>query len=82
MAKLVGNRVRQLREAEGISVRGMEKFTGIHAPVLSRLEHGHHLPSLPVLARIADALGVRVADIVVVLDTHPDWNIEEGRWRS
>ncbi|MBI4218826.1 MAG: helix-turn-helix transcriptional regulator, partial [Chloroflexi bacterium] len=37
---------------------------GMHRPNLSRLEAGRHEPSLDILEKVANALGVPVADLV------------------
>ncbi len=63
-AERIGARVRQEREGRGWSLAELARRTGIQPPNLSRLENGKHVPSLDTLQRVADALGVRVADLV------------------
>ncbi len=62
----IGRRVKEARERHQWSLGDLAKHTGIHAPNLSRLESGQHVPSLPTLERLADVLGLRVADLVAV----------------
>jgi len=63
-AERIGTRIRQEREGRGWGLAELARRTGIQPPNLSRLENGKHVPSLDTLQRVADALGVRVADLV------------------
>ncbi len=63
-AERIGTRIRQEREARGWSLGDLARRTGMQPPNLSRLETGKHVPSLETLECVADALGVRVADLV------------------
>jgi DNA-binding Xre family transcriptional regulator/CheY-like chemotaxis protein len=63
-AARIGARVRQERETRGWSLADLARRTGMQPPNLHRLESGKHVPSLETLERVAEALGVRVADLV------------------
>src|SRR5262245_37666756 len=53
-----GARIRELREKCGLSREALAKKTGVSAVYLKKLEAGERTsPSLPALARIAQALG-------------------------
>lgn len=65
-ASHIGERVRQLREEKGYSIQTLADKSGMMRPNLSRLEHGHHQPSLETLERIAEALKVPVVDLVAM----------------
>ena len=62
--KQIGERVRELREAKGLSVSDLAIKAGMKRPNLSRLEHGRHQPSLETLERVAEALEASVAELV------------------
>ena len=62
--KRIGERVRELREAKGLSISDLAIKTGMKRPNLSRLEHGRHQPSIETLERIAESLGISVAQLV------------------
>ncbi len=62
--KQIGERIRELRTARGLSVNDLAVKAGMKRPNLSRLEHGRHQPSLETLERIAEALGTSVAELV------------------
>jgi transcriptional regulator with XRE-family HTH domain len=54
----IGQRIRQIREEKGISQGDIEKATGMLRGYISRVEHGHTIPSLETLERFAGALDV------------------------
>lgn len=63
-AKRIGERVRTVRRERGLTISQLAEQTGMKRPNLSRLEHGRHDPSLETLDRVAQALGVPVAQLV------------------
>lgn len=54
----VGRRLRELREARNISIRGLAQNSGLSANALSMIERGRSSPSVSTLYKLADALGV------------------------
>lgn len=58
-------RLRAAREAQGKSLRGLERETGIDRGTISRIERGKLRPSVPHLIALGRALGLR--DLVEVL---------------
>lgn len=57
----IGARIREARQASGLSQGDLENRTGLLRCYLSRVENGHTEPSLQTLARIAKALNMPVA---------------------
>ena len=55
---LIGQRIRQLREQKGLSQGDIEKASGLLRCYISRVEHGHTVPSLETLERFSAALDV------------------------
>jgi transcriptional regulator with XRE-family HTH domain len=55
---LIGQRLRVLREEKALSQGDIEKASGLLRCYISRVEHGHTVPSLETLERFADALEV------------------------
>jgi transcriptional regulator with XRE-family HTH domain len=53
--------LRTLREARQISLRSLAEQTGFSASFLSQIEHGQASPSIGSMERIANALGVTLA---------------------
>lgn len=52
----IGNRIRQLRKEKGLSQGDIEARTGLLRCYISRVEHGHTVPSLETMERFAAAL--------------------------
>jgi transcriptional regulator with XRE-family HTH domain len=58
----VGVRLRELREARSISMRGLAIKSGLSANALSMIERGRTSPSVSTLYKLADALGVPITE--------------------
>ena len=56
----VGGRLRELRDARNISMRGLATASGLSANALSMIERGKTSPSVSTLYKLADALGVSI----------------------
>lgn len=54
----IGQKIRQIREQKGLSQGDVEKVSGLLRCYISRVEHGHIVPSLDTLERFSIALGV------------------------
>ncbi len=55
---LIGQRLRDIREAKNLSQSDIERATGLVRPYISRVENGHTVPSLETLEKWARALGM------------------------
>jgi transcriptional regulator with XRE-family HTH domain len=55
---LIGERLKQLREQKGFSQGDVEKASGLLRCYISRVEHGHTVPSLETMERFAAALDI------------------------
>jgi len=55
---LIGERLRELREAKNLSQGDIEKRTGLVRPYTSRVENGHTIPSIETLEKYARALEI------------------------
>lgn len=53
-----GTFLRTQRQLARLSLRQLADLTAISNPYLSQLERGHHFPSLRVVSRLAQALGL------------------------
>ena len=51
----IGARIRQIRQEKGLSQGDIEEATGLLRCYISRVEHGHTVPSLETLERFAAA---------------------------
>ena len=55
---IIGERLRQLRDAKQLSQGDIEKRTGLLRCYLSRVENGHTVPAIETLEKMARALEV------------------------
>jgi DNA-binding XRE family transcriptional regulator len=83
-AELLGRRVRQLREAAGLTVTELGRQAAVSQPMVSRVETGVVLPSVDLLNRIADVLGLKtdVRGELVALYSHAAQDIAGRRGRA
>lgn len=63
--KLLGKRLREVREARGLSLRTVALDSGISASMLSQIETNKVLPSVQTLWTIVSVLGVSVDEVLV-----------------
>ncbi len=64
-AERIGARVRDIRTARSMTSTQLAERSGMQRPNLSRMESGKHVPSLETLERIAEALDLPVARLIV-----------------
>lgn len=71
-----GIAIRSLRFARGLNAYELGRLSRVHGATIGRLERGERQGSPAVLKRVADALGVSVADITrpVARSTEPAGN--------
>ena len=55
---IIGDRLRELREAKKLSQGDIEKRTGLLRCYISRVENGHTVPAIETLEKLARALEV------------------------
>lgn len=60
----LGNNIRALREGRGMSQAQMAAVSGVPRPTWSNLESGAANPTLAVLVKVADALHVRLEELL------------------
>src|ERR1700709_2641736 len=64
VAPAIGDRVRALREAMGLSLRDLGERSGVSAPMLSQVERGETSPTLAVAAKIAAGLELTLSQLL------------------
>jgi transcriptional regulator with XRE-family HTH domain len=65
LAKTVGARIRRLRLEQGLSFDAFVEEVGAGRGYISELERGLVVPTIGVLDKVARALGVTMADLVL-----------------
>jgi transcriptional regulator with XRE-family HTH domain len=71
----IGARIRQLRQEKGLSQGDIEETTGLLRCYISRVEHGHTVPSLETLERFAAALDVPLYQLFYRGEEPPPTNL-------
>lgn len=66
----VGQKIRKLRRNQDLTQAELGKKSGIDARNLTRYENDHLHPSMKVLKRIAEALGVAVDELIEAEEKH------------
>jgi putative transcriptional regulator len=54
----------QERKRQGLSLRKFGALSGIERTTIGKIEKGQRDPSLPLCLRLADALGLELADVL------------------
>ena len=59
----LGDAVRAARSQRGLSQEALGLATGVHRNYIGGIERGERNPTVETVAKLADALGVSVADL-------------------
>ncbi|MFI6735227.1 helix-turn-helix domain-containing protein [Nonomuraea sp. NPDC050451] len=87
---VLGGRIQALRHDRGLTLQQLAEAADVSLSMLSSVERGQKAPTIVVLARIADGLGVPLADVVAQSDSgrvivrraaNQDIADEPGGWR-
>ena len=62
--KQVGNRIRELRKARGLSQEQLAEYADLHPTYIGEIERAETNVSLRTLQKIADALKTNVANLI------------------
>jgi transcriptional regulator with XRE-family HTH domain len=68
----LGRAVKSVRSERGITQEELSRRTGLHPTYVSDVERGARNPSFAVLVRIADGLGVTLAELGSAYDRLQD----------
>ena len=68
----LGERVKALRTHHGLSRRALSEMSGISQRYLAQIETGDGNVSILLLAKLCDALGARLEDVILDLDQDSD----------
>jgi transcriptional regulator with XRE-family HTH domain len=60
----VGEQIRRIREHHNLTQLDVCGRSGVDLATYSRIEQGHSSPKLDTLIRVADAIGVELAELV------------------
>ena len=68
MADPLGNRLRELREAKGLTQAQLADLIGVSRKTVNTVENGVFIPSTVVALKLAGALDCRVEDLFFLSD--------------
>lgn len=68
-AENVGSRVKQLRSDQGLTLEMLAERSGVSRAMISKLERGEKNPTLVLAAKVAQALGVGLTDLMGVAES-------------
>ncbi len=72
LALSIGERIRALRRARGLTLVRLAELSGLSHPFLSQLERGHARPSMVSLERIARALGSSQLELIAAAESRDE----------
>ncbi|MED0709673.1 helix-turn-helix transcriptional regulator [Aneurinibacillus aneurinilyticus] len=67
----LGQRIRNIREKSGLSARKLALLLDIDPSMISKIENGHNNPSLDLLIKICNVLGVPLVEVFINDDIEP-----------
>jgi transcriptional regulator with XRE-family HTH domain len=73
----MGDRLRQARQARGLSLRGLAELLGVSPSLISQVETGRAKPSVNTLYALANELNISL-DVLLFMDTQPPTGGEAG----
>ena len=71
----LASRIRAARLAKGYTLDRVSELSGLAKGLLSKVENFRVTPSLPTLAKLCEALGIRLSELVDGLDARPKISI-------
>ena len=73
----IGDRLRQARQARGLSLRRLAETLGVSPSLISQVETGRAKPSVNTLYALATELGISL-DVLLFMDTPPVTGARNG----
>jgi transcriptional regulator with XRE-family HTH domain len=73
----MGDRLRQARQARGLSLRGLAELLSVSPSLISQVETGRAKPSVNTLYALANELNISL-DVLLFMDTQPPIGGEAG----
>jgi XRE family aerobic/anaerobic benzoate catabolism transcriptional regulator len=71
----LGRRVRDARTVRGLSRKLLSQTSGLSERYIAQLESGQGNVSIILLRRVANAMGVRLDDMIAGQDSAPEWRL-------
>ena len=78
----LAQRIRTARMAKGLTLDQVSELSGLGKGLLSKVENFRVTPTLPTLAKLCEALGVKLSELVDGLDAKPKLSIVRRNQRK
>ena len=75
---MFGRTVRRLRQVQGLSQEGLADLANIHRTYIGGIERGERNPTLTMIVRIAEALGLPPAKLLEAEEPEKIEGADEG----
>lgn len=80
MARKIGEVLRQARQEAGLSIRDLERLTGMASAAISQVENGvRRDPGFSTVLRLARATGISLDDLVVRIEGRTTSHLSSSR---
>jgi transcriptional regulator with XRE-family HTH domain len=76
--QVIGHNIREIRKRAGLSLDALAKRSDLTKGTLSKIETGQVSSPISTLMRVADGLGVRLAEFFQELDRSPPYVVTRG----
>ncbi|GHN01995.1 transcriptional regulator [Cytophagales bacterium WSM2-2] len=74
MTDAIAKKIREIRQQQGVTLSDLSKRTVLSKSLLSKIENGRTIPSLPVFMNLAKALNTNPSDFFEGTSLHGDKN--------
>lgn len=68
----IGDKLKQIREIKGLSLRDIAEKSGLSASFIGQVERNETSPSMRSIKNITDALGIKLADILIDIENQEE----------
>ena len=75
LSRILGNRIRHLREEKNISQQNLAEMCNVEKSNMARIEAGRTNPTLLTMFKISSALKVSLAELLVDFDSKMDEDV-------
>lgn len=69
LAKAFGLAVRAMRSEQGVAQEALAHKAGVERSHMGKIERGDHIPSLPLIFKLAKALGCSVTELLGLMES-------------
>lgn len=72
IANKLGRVIRQERERRRLSQEALSELAGMNRSFVGEIERGEAMPTIVTLQKLADALGIKLSELIRLYEEQPD----------